>query len=92
MMKVILKTRQGESEPAERIVESSIRQTVSDAMINNFSVSRLFPNLTHGNRSRMVSLTVPDSTSSRDLETLVEILSNNPRFEYVQIPEQKTFL
>ena len=91
-MKVILKTRSDEVEPAERIVESSISQAAPEALREHLAVSRLFPGQLHGNRARMVSLTLPDNTSSTEVQALVDGLARDPRVEYVQIPERKKFL
>ncbi len=88
-MKLIVKTLKGQAEPAEMIVRSSAQLSAPRSLRSNLEVARVFPDQEKGNRSRLVSIALPDDTPSTQVAVLLQALEQDHRLEYVQVPPRK---
>ena len=87
-MKIVAKATKAGAADAVECVERCIARVLGGGAASA-SVARVFPDVTSGNRARLLVVDLPDDTGHEQVAVLLEQLRDESLFEYVEEPAPK---
>ncbi len=87
-MQIVVKAVKGSEQDPVEVITRNVAETLGDRDERPM-VSKVFPDQTTGNRSRLYMVHLPDDLSGQDVNRVVERLSRQESLEYAEIPAAK---
>lgn len=74
---------------AEAALTLAVKTTLTRLGLRARGPTKVFPEVTHGNRARLFTLDVEDATPRDRVRALLEALRSDPSVEYAEKPSPK---
>ena len=87
-MKIVIKAAEDvDTDPIE-IIARNVAEILGDRD-EKAVISKVFPDVTRGNRARLYTVHLPDNLPAKDVSRIVERLSGQEAIEYAEVPAAK---
>ena len=87
-MQIVVKAAKGSEQDPVEIITRNVAETLGERD-DRAVISKIFPDQTSGNRSRLYMVHLPDDVPEKDVTRVVERLSRQEAFEYAEVPASR---